>query len=113
MNIINVLTYQVAQPAFAEIKQWTGMVVLEFGVAGCGYCQAAHPLIVAALADYPQVRHVLVEDGKGRRLGRLFGVKLWPTLIFLKDGQEVARVVRPVDAAEMVTALVALGVGLT
>jgi thioredoxin 1 len=37
------------------------------------------------------VRHVKVEDGSGRRLGRSFGVKLWPTLVFLRDGREVAR----------------------
>ncbi|WP_256659840.1 thioredoxin family protein, partial [Pseudomonas sp. LS-2] len=35
------------------------------------------------------------EDGSGRRLGRSFGVKLWPTLVFMRDGQEVARLVRP------------------
>jgi thioredoxin 1 len=38
-----------------------------------------------------------VEDGSGRPLGRSFGVKLWPTLIFLADGREVARLVRPGD----------------
>ncbi|SET28005.1 thioredoxin 1 [Nitrosospira multiformis] len=41
------------------------------------------------------MRHIRIEDGKGRRLGRSFGVKLWPTLIFLKDGKEMARLVRP------------------
>jgi thioredoxin 1 len=41
------------------------------------------------------VRHIQIEDGKGRRLGRSFGVKLWPTLIVMHDGSEVARLVRP------------------
>jgi len=48
---------------------------------------------------------VKVEDGKGRRLGRTFGVKLWPTLIFLKDGEEIARVVRPEDSSDIEDAL--------
>ena len=43
------------------------------------------------------MRHIKVEDGSGRPLGRAFRVKLWPTLIFLKRGQEVARLVRPND----------------
>jgi thioredoxin 1 len=47
----------------------------------------------------PGVRHVKVEDGSGRRLGRSFGVKLWPTLVFLRDGTERARAVRPRDLA--------------
>jgi thioredoxin 1 len=41
------------------------------------------------------VRHIWVEDGRGKPLGRSFGVKLWPTLVVMHDGSEVARVVRP------------------
>ena len=37
------------------------------------------------------------EDGAGRRLGRYFSVKLWPTLILLKNGEELGRVIRPTD----------------
>ena len=37
----------------------------------------------------------------GRRLGRSYKVKLWPTLIFLKDGVEAARLVRPGDPREI------------
>jgi thioredoxin 1 len=32
-------------------------------------------------------------------------VTLWPTLVFLKDGKEAARVVRPVDVREISEAL--------
>jgi thioredoxin 1 len=32
-------------------------------------------------------------------------VKLWPTLVFMKDGAEVARVVRPLDVDEIRQAL--------
>jgi thioredoxin 1 len=42
------------------------------------------------------VRHIRIADTSGRR-GRSFGVTLWPTLIFLKDGREVSRLVRPRD----------------
>ena len=53
------------------------------------------PKLAGLLDDHPAVRHVKVEDGPGRRLGRSFGVKLWPTLIFMRDGQVVSRVSRP------------------
>jgi thioredoxin 1 len=75
--------------------------VLEFGADWCGYCQGAQPAITAALADFPAVRHVKVADGKGKPLGRSFTVKLWPTLVFLKGGKEIARTVRPTDAREV------------
>jgi thioredoxin 1 len=88
------------EPARAEVDALAGATLLEFGTPWCGHCRAAQPLIAAALTDAAGVRHLKVEDGSGRPLGRSFRVKLWPTLVFLKDGQEVARLVRPpsVDA---------------
>lgn len=81
-----------------------GNVVLEFGASWCPICKGARDLIDAALAEHHQVKHYWVEDGKGKPLGRSFRVKLWPTLVFLRDGQEVSRVVRP-SRAEEVTSL--------
>ena len=73
--------------------------LLEFGTSWCGHCRAAQPLIASALDAHPGVRHVKVEDGSGQPLGRSYGVKLWPTLVFLADGREAARLVRPREAA--------------
>lgn len=97
--------YETTQPERAAIDAMAGTVALEFGTGWCGYCQAAQPLIAAALADVPAARHIKVEDGPGRVLGRSFRVKLWPTLVVLKDGRELARVVRPADSAEVRAAL--------
>jgi DeoR/GlpR family transcriptional regulator of sugar metabolism len=63
------------------------------------------PDIASALAEHPGVRHLKIADASGKRLGRSFGVKLWPTLVFLKDGKEIARLVRPRDAAAIGEAL--------
>ncbi|MBC7994816.1 MAG: thioredoxin family protein [Rhizobacter sp.] len=97
--------YAAEQPSRSDIDALAGAAVLEFGTDWCGYCRAAQPLVVAAMAEHPQVRHLKVEDGPGRSLGRSFGVKLWPTLIFLRDGREVARLVRPGDRAAIGLAL--------
>ena len=85
-------------PSRADIDALQEPAVLEFGTPWCGHCQRARPLIEAALAEHPGIRHIKVEDGSGRRLGRSFEVKLWPTLIFLDKGQEVEALVRPTDA---------------
>jgi thioredoxin 1 len=91
--------YTDPEPPRSTVDTMSGPAVIEFGAAWCPICQAAQPLIDAAFAGHPGVRHLQVEDGKGRPLGRSFGVKLWPTLVFLRDGSEVAREVRPRDAA--------------
>lgn len=93
------------EPTREEVDALPGRTLLEFGSSSCGFCRAAQPAIAAALAAHPQVRHVKVEDGSGRRLGRSFAVKLWPTLIALRDGREAARVVRPSDAQAVRDAL--------
>jgi thioredoxin 1 len=51
--------------------------------------------LAALLEQYPQVRYVWVEDGRGKPLGRSFRVKLWPNLVFLRDGRVVKQVARP------------------
>ncbi|RYF53245.1 MAG: thioredoxin [Comamonadaceae bacterium] len=94
-------THLAQPPSRDDIDALVGAAVLEFGTPWCGYCQRAQPLIKGALEDRTDVAHVKVEDGPGQRLGRSFGVKLWPTLVFLKDGKEVARLVRPQGGQEL------------
>jgi thioredoxin 1 len=97
--------YAKTEPSRGDVEALAGATVLEFGTPWCGWCQGAQPLIAQALAGNPDVRHLKVEDGSGRPLGRSFRVKLWPTLVFLRDGQEVDRVVRPQGAEPIRRAL--------
>ena len=98
-------------PTRDELDQMSGATVVEFGTPWCGHCQRAQPLIEAALKDRPDIAHIKVEDGPGQRLGRSFGVKLWPTLVFLQGGQEVRRLVRPQSQQEVLDAVQATTAG--
>jgi len=98
-------TYAAVEPARAEVDALQGPALLEFGAPWCGFCRAAQPLLATALHEHPGVRHLKVEDGPGRPLGRSFGIKLWPTLVFLKDGREAARLVRPRREEDVAAAL--------
>jgi len=100
--------YAAVEPGRAEVEALPGPTLLEFGSPWCGYCRRAQPLIAQALADHPGVRHIKVADASGRRLGRAFGVKLWPTLVFLKNGREEGRIVRPAGPAEILGALASI-----
>lgn len=90
-------TYEKAEPTRAEVDALVGATLIEFGAPWCGHCLVVQPLLEQAFADHSLVRHLKIEDGRGRPLGRSFRVKLWPTLIFMRDGEEVDRLVRPGD----------------
>ncbi len=98
-------TYATVEPTRAEIDMLAGPTMIEFGSPSCGYCRAAQPLLASALADHPRVSHLKIADGSGRPLGRYFKVKLWPTLVFLLDGKETARLIRPSGASAIRNAL--------
>lgn len=98
-------TYQETEPSLSEVEAFPGPVILDFGNEWCGFCQASLPFISAAIAEYAQIPHIKIADGRGKPLGRAFKVKLWPTLIFLNNGKEIARLVRPDNTAAIQDAL--------
>jgi len=85
------------EPTREEVDALAGLAVIEFGASWCPHCQGVQPSLKAALAGRPEIRHIKVEDGKGKPLGRSFRVKLWPTLVFLRDGQVTDQMSRPDD----------------
>ena len=108
------LPYSSDAPTRAEVDRMDGRTVLEFGTNWCGVCRSAQRVIgqaLAAQAARAPLRHLKIEDGSGRPLGRSFGIKLWPTLVMPQDGREVARVVRPTSASAITDALALLDDG--
>ena len=88
-------------PTFEQVSELIGYAIIEFGAPWCGHCQTALPVVKEVLTEYSDLPHIKIYDGKGKPLGRAFKVKLWPTLILLRDGKETARLVRPSNADEV------------
>jgi len=97
--------YATHEPARAEVDSLAGPTLLEFGSPTCGHCRAAQPLLASALGAHTGVRHIKIADASGRPLGRSFKVNLWPTLVFLRNGHEIARLVRPDNTTSIADAL--------
>lgn len=93
--------YVEIEPARAAVDALEGPVLIEFGAPWCGHCRAVQPWLAGVMDGFPAIRHLKIEDGPGRRLGRSFHVKLWPTLVLLKQGVETGRLVRPSDEHEI------------
>jgi thioredoxin 1 len=89
------------EPTRQEVESLAGLTLLEFGASWCPHCRAAQPHIAAVVKAHAGIRHIRIEDGRGRALGRSFGVKLWPTLVLLNGGVEKGRVVRPRGVEEI------------
>lgn len=92
-------------PTREEVNTLPGVTLIEFGTEWCGHCRAAQAPLAEVLLEHPHLRHVKVEDGPGRALGRSYRVKLWPTLLLLREGKEIARLVRPTQAADIAAVL--------
>lgn len=84
-----------------QLEEIKGNYLLEFGAPWCGHCQSAFSSVEELLKETPDLKHLKIYDGKGKKLGRVFGVKLWPTFIFMKNGQEATRIVRPTNTQQL------------
>jgi thioredoxin 1 len=98
--------YDEREPTRTEVDAAPGLSLIEFGAPWCPHCIAAQVPLAQALAAYEAARHRKVvhrkiEDGPGRPLGRSFRIKLWPTLVLVRDGMELARAVRPTMLEEI------------
>ncbi|OBT12055.1 thiol reductase thioredoxin [Vibrio sp. UCD-FRSSP16_10] len=93
--------YSEDAPSIDDIEAISGFAIVEFGASWCPHCQAGEVVVAQCLKAYPTLPHIKVLDGKGKKLGRQFSVKLWPTIVLLKEGTEVARVVRPTANSDL------------
>jgi len=93
--------YGETAPEIEHVRGHRGYAILEFGAPWCGHCKAAQSLVQEVVSGHVKLLHIKVYDGKGKPLGRAFGVKLWPTLILLKNGEEAARLVRPISTHQV------------
>jgi thioredoxin 1 len=101
--------YLAQEPARADVDAADGLQLIEFGAPDCGFCVAIQPALARTLDVAEEsgttLTHLKIEDGSGRPLGRSFNVRLWPTLVLMRGGEELGRVVRPTGAPQLMELL--------
>jgi len=97
--------YLAQEPSRTDVDAADGLQLIEFGAPDCGFCVAIQSALARTLevADEngTSLTHLKIEDGSGRPLGRSFNIKLWPTLVLMRAGVELGRVVRPTGAPQL------------
>ena len=90
----------VTKENFDEIKNGAKPVLLDFFAEWCGPCRMIAPIIDEIAEEREDVAVCKVNVDNEPSLAEAFGVFSIPTLVVLKNGEEVARATgaRPMDA---------------
>jgi thioredoxin 1 len=79
---------------FPRVQATPGVTVLDFGAERCPPCRAMEPVLLAIADEYKGRAHVAsIDCDREPSLAARYNVRAMPTLVFLRDGREVGRVV--------------------
>ena len=70
-----------------------GKEIIDFWADGCGNCKMLEPALAQIEAEFPDIKvtKLNIKDHEAEVLK--YGIMSLPTLVFVKDGEEVAKMV--------------------
>lgn len=80
---------------FKDVSK-SGVCVVAFKAAWCKDCKIATPMLIKLSKKYPEVDFYEIDIDKEEGIRDTMSIRHIPTIIFLKDGDEIcSRVVEP------------------
>ena len=80
--------------SFVRLSATSGVAVLDFTATWCGPCKQLAPVLESIAAEYgDRIRVAAIDVDQEPVLAEQFVVRSMPTLVLLRDGREVGRVV--------------------
>lgn len=76
-----------------EIMMHTGVVLVDFYADWCGPCKMVSPIVDEIAEEYESIKVGKINVDESPELAVSFGVVSIPTLVALKDGKELTRIV--------------------
>ena len=77
-----------------QVSATPGITILDFTATWCGPCKSLEPILMSLSNEYLGRVQVVAIDVEGDPvLAERFAVRSMPTLVLLRDGREVGRVV--------------------
>ena len=81
-------------PAFEALAADPGITAIDFTARWCGPCKTMEPVLAALATEYQgRVRLAAIDVNDEPILAERYGVRSMPTLVILRDGREVGRIV--------------------
>ena len=84
-----------------EVLEETKTVLVDFYADWCGPCKMIAPVIEAAAKENANVKFIKINVDEAQELAMNYNIMSIPTLLVMKDGQEINRAVGLIDKSEL------------
>lgn len=81
-------------PAFEALTRVPGVTLIDFTARWCGPCKVMEPVLAALATEYTgRARLVAIDVNDEPVIAERFLVRSMPTIVVMRDGREVGRIV--------------------
>ncbi|KAK1426738.1 hypothetical protein QVD17_15417 [Tagetes erecta] len=107
-KVVFIATKDAWNQKLSEAKTQGKIVIANFSASWCGPCKSVSPLYIELSEKHPSLMFLTIDVDELTELGTQWDVKATPTFFFLRDGQQIDKVVgaNTAELQQKITAIV-------